>query len=94
MLGLQREHLSAQASIVESDLLSTSARAAEENLRLIPNKETTEAVVERANVARDIELVRHCNMAEYSENMKIRAILSNKANRKQLGHITHTLRRS
>ena len=44
-------HFSARA--LQSDLFTTRARAAEGNLRLIPNKQTTEAVVERANLARD-----------------------------------------
>ena len=49
---------STRASAVESDLFATSARAAEGNLRPTPNKETIEAVVERANITRDKELVR------------------------------------
>ena len=49
-------HLAARAATVES-VFTTSARAAEGNLRLIPNRETTEGVVERANVTKDKELV-------------------------------------
>ena len=47
-------NLSARASTVESEWLADSARCE----RLIPNKETTEAVVERANVSKDEALVR------------------------------------
>ena len=42
-------NLSARASTVEGDAHAHSARSAEGNLRLIPNKDTTEEVVERAN---------------------------------------------
>ena len=45
---------------------ANSARAAEGNLWLNPNKETTDAVVKRANVLRDKELVRLCRNADYA----------------------------
>ena len=48
--------LSARASIAKSVWFVNSARTAEGTSWLIPNKETTEAVVERANVTKDKEL--------------------------------------
>ena len=51
-------YFSARASTVVSGGFAISSRAAEGNFRLIPNRVTTEAVVERANVKRDKEVVR------------------------------------
>ena len=67
--------LSARASTVDSDWFADSARAAECNLWLIPNRETTEAVAERANVTRDKELVRVCVKMQITQK-------SNKASQK------------
>ena len=76
---LAEGHLSARASTVETDQVAMIARAAEGNLRLIPNKETTEAVVKRANVAKDKELIRLGNIADYAGTLKIRQYLQKKS---------------
>ena len=48
-----KEHFSARAPTVESDWFADRARAAKETLQLIPNQQTTEAVVEKTNVTSD-----------------------------------------
>ena len=68
---IAEENLSARAATVESAWFADSAREAEGNVWLIPNKETTEAVVERANVTTDKEIVRLCKIAGYAEILKI-----------------------
>ena len=91
MLG---EPLSARASIVESDWFADSARAAEGNLRPISNEETAEAVVERANVTKDTELVRLCNDADYAEILMIGQDLQTRPARNSSGKLCQPVRRS
>ena len=71
-------NLAARASYFENAWHADSARSAEGNLLLIPNDETTTAVVERANEATDKEIVRLCRIADYAEILKIMQKLSNK----------------
>ena len=78
-------HLSARTATVASDLFSTSARAAEVYLQLFPNKETTGAVVERANVTRDRELLRLCNISDYTQTLNIGQHLQTRAARNSSG---------
>ena len=78
-------HFSARASTVESDWFANSARAAKGNLRLVPNTETTEAVVERANVTRDKELGRLCENADYIKILKIGQYLQTRPARNSSG---------
>ena len=92
-LRIAEGHLSARASTGKSDVFATSARAAG-NFGLIPKRETTEAVDERANVKRDKELVRLCKIADYADTMKIGQYLQTRPARKQLGNALHTLWRS
>ena len=56
----------AAAAPVEGDLCTTSAQAAEGNLRQLHDKASTAAVVDKANVVRDSELVRLCNVADHT----------------------------
>ena len=81
------ENLSARASTVESDGTANSASAAEENFQIIPSKETTEAVVERANVTKDKELVRLCKNADYAEILKIGRYLQTRPARNRTGKL-------
>ena len=67
------ENLSARASTVESDWFADSARAAWENLWIIPNSETTEA---RANVTKDEEHVWMCTNCRSRRNPEDWATLS------------------
>ena len=90
---LAEGHLAARASTVESDVC-TSAQAAEGNLRLIPNGDTTEAVAERASLARDKELVRLCNVGGLRRNPENWAVPPDEAIKKQLGKVLHPWRRS
>ena len=85
--GIAEENLSARASTEESDWFADSARAAEENLRLIPNRETTEAVAERANETKDKELVRLCKNTDYAEIQKIGQPLQTRPGRNSSGKL-------
>ena len=70
MLGLQRSTSQHEHQLLRV-FFTTSAQAAEGNFRLILKSASTEAVVEKTNVARDKELVRLCTVADYSELLKI-----------------------
>ena len=83
--SLPEGHLSTRTSTVESDLSATSAQAVEGNLWQITHEASTEAVVEKANVARDKELVRLCNVADYAETLKIGQCLQARPNRNSFG---------
>ena len=69
-------NLSARASTSENAWHADSKRSTVEgNLQLLPNQQTTKAVVERANETTDKELVRLCKIADYAEILKIGEIL-------------------
>ena len=83
--SLPEGHLSTRASTVESDLSATSAQAVEGNLWQITHEASTEAVVEKASVAKDKGLVRLCNVADYAETLKIGQCLQARPNRNSFG---------
>ena len=90
MLLIAAENLQARASTVESDWLADSPRAAEGNFWPSPNEETTQAVVERANVKKRDKRTRSIVSAEI---LKIGQYFSNKGSKKQFWKALQTLRR-
>ena len=60
------------------NLSTASAQTAQGNLRQILDKASPEAIVENANVVRDKELVRLCNVANYAETLILGAERSDK----------------
>ena len=71
-----------------------SARAAETNLRLIPNKEITETVVERPDVTGDKEHAQLCKIAHHAELLKIWRIPSKEGQSQTAEDALYIVRRS